>query len=1119
MIRQSKTTLKELTSAYRAVLRYGILCNAVALGLIASPVNATTTAVYLSPDYVADGVDLATLYPDGVISGQDIGIYGATQGQTNGFTGSTLDISGSSYGTLMYYGNLNLGDANTQSISIDGGTGDGIDAYYGAHVNVGQSMDTDVSVRGDWAVNAYEYNDAYNPTGRGTNVSIMGDTIDIDATSYGVIALNQTGATNAPTIDITGHTVDITSTGAAAVHAGNGTTVSPNSVSTVNITADQINLTATNGNGVGAMSQGVVNLVGNTKIDAKNAVLTRGNAQTYINTNGDKTVVMDGDINFNFDKNTSGTSIDAIVDIVLNGENSRWTGNTVVSYDVKPTVDKLAVNNATLTIQDGAVWNATSVEDSTGDTNGRYYTALNNLTVDNGTVNIADETRGITVENLIANNLTINGGVMHIDNSINTINGTIDDYTAGIVLGDGASISGDIDYVAGVADKYAAADNANLTYKLANALGTGIQYGDEKTITVAEGENITVNSDANFAWFDSANGLTLTGGDAGTGTIKVAGTSGGINAAVDYTDGSAQEVAYTLTANETFDGADNVIENAIFTLTGNTTEQDPGHQLTLGTDLNVGTGSTLSVNNANLTGNGALVNDANATLNINDSNIGVNVVNHGTLISDPTTYSGTVSNDGHASFQDDTFASTAELANNGTVDISGETTFESGAVISGNGTTNLTSGSTTHFNSTANATNMTLASGADFTGELAGSGTLDARNGTIDTVSGSVSGGKLYMDANLVDGTHDAFADTTGATVAAINLANAGYGTAGAVTMNMGGATVNSNTQIQGTNYYTKVETNGSDITFSDKLMNASSVHNQLGDWGQTTAGHYIGASTAYDTDTNSYSTTNGTTVGAALTALDDQVYANTNQITTNKNNIATLTGKVNTLNGDENTAGSVKNTVKNATTMTRNPGDDEYNNFHDNDSVVAAVTKLDRNMGTVHGLVGSADATETTTGKQYKGNLAVGTTVEDHLVALDSHIGDMRDFDTTNHYATSTDSVAMNLQKLDEAIYNQSALALGSANAYTDERVDKLDKDLSAGIASAVALSAVATTGVQKGEVAVSGGYGYYNGQSAAAFGAAMGLSNRWSVNAGAGLSNADVSFRAGTSYKFKLF
>lgn len=1007
-MRQSKTTLKELTSAYRAVLRYGILCNAVALGL--------------------------TMFPAGADD-------------------------------LTYNSTINPGVGNT------------------------------------------------------LNIGTINDDINIDTHSDGIVAIKSF-------VNLTGRNItintDVNNRGYGGLWTQNNTSPQNNasSFATINVNADELNINAPGSLGVVAMSQGNINIEGNTTINAFDAILSRGFAHVNINNSGEHTVKMDGNVDFNFDENSSNTPINAFVNVTLNGQDSYWNGNTVVSYDdgVPPANSAyMDVSDATIKLQNGATWNATQITNAPD----YYYTALNNLTVDNGVVNIADADDGITVENLIANNLRINEadnntGKMNISKSINTINGTIDDYTAGIMLGDGASISGDIDYAAGVADKYAAADNANLTYKLANALGTGIQYGDEKTITVAEGENITVNSDANFAWFDIDHGLTLSGGDAGTGTIKVAGTSGGINAAVDYTDGSAQEVAYTMTANETFDGADNVIENAIFTLTGNTTEQDPGHQLTLGTDLNVGTGSTLSVNNANLTGNGALVNDANATLNINDSNIGVNVVNHGTLISDPTTYSGTVSNDGHASFQDDTFASTAELANNGTVDISGETTFESGAVISGNGTTNLTSGSTTHFNSTANATNMTLASGADFTGELAGSGTLDARNGTIDTVSGSVSGGKLYMDANLVDGTHDAFTDTTGATVAAINLANAGYGSAGAVTMNMGGATVNSNTQIQGTNYYTKVETNGSDITFSDKLMNASSVHNQLGDWA---AGHYIGASTAYDTTTNSYSTTNGTTVGAALKELDDQVFANTNQITTNKNNIATLTGKVNTLNGDENTAGSVKNTVKNATTMTRNPGDDEYNNFHDDDSVVAAVTKLDRNMGTVHGLVGSADATETTTGKQYKGNLAVGTTVEDHLVALDSHIGDMRDFDTTNHYATSTDSVAMNLQKLDEAIYNQSALALGSANAYTDERVDKLDKDLSAGIASAVALSAVATTGVQKGEVAVSGGYGYYNGQSAAAFGAAMGLSNRWSVNAGAGLSNADVSFRAGTSYKFKLF
>lgn len=101
-------------------------------------------------------------------------------------------------------------------------------------------------------------------------------------------------------------------------------------------------------------------------------------------------------------------------------------------------------------------------------------------------------------------------------------------------------------------------------------------------------------------------------------------------------------------------------------------------------------------------------------------------------------------------------------------------------------------------------------------------------------------------------------------------------------------------------------------------------------------------------------------------------------------------------------------------------------------------------------------------------------------------------------------------------------ARTLANANAYTDKKVDTLEKNVSGGVAAATALSAVEVSNVKKGEVSVGGGYGYYNNQSAMAFGAAMGLSDRWSVNAGAGIANGDktqVSFRAGTNYKFKLF
>lgn len=89
----------------------------------------------------------------------------------------------------------------------------------------------------------------------------------------------------------------------------------------------------------------------------------------------------------------------------------------------------------------------------------------------------------------------------------------------------------------------------------------------------------------------------------------------------------------------------------------------------------------------------------------------------------------------------------------------------------------------------------------------------------------------------------------------------------------------------------------------------------------------------------------------------------------------------------------------------------------------------------------------------------------------------------------------------------------------YTNKNVSTLKKELSAGIASASAMSAIEASNVGKGEVSVGSGYGYYNSQSAIAFGTAIGLADNWSINAAVGLTESDVAYRAGTNYKFKLF
>ena len=143
--------------------------------------------------------------------------------------------------------------------------------------------------------------------------------------------------------------------------------------------------------------------------------------------------------------------------------------------------------------------------------------------------------------------------------------------------------------------------------------------------------------------------------------------------------------------------------------------------------------------------------------------------------------------------------------------------------------------------------------------------------------------------------------------------------------------------------------------------------------------------------------------------------------------------------------------------------------------------------------------------------------TLADDAIRADFAAADVETLNSAKGYADAQDALTLNNAK---AYANErAALSLAAANAYTDKKIDKLDKDLSAGVASSVALSSVAVSGVQRGEVSVGAGFGNYNSQSAVAFGAAMGLTNNWSVNVGAGVSDADVAFRAGTNYKFKLF
>lgn len=888
-----------------------------------------------------------------------------------------------------------------------------------------------------------------------------------------------------------------------------------------------------------------------------------------------------------------------------------------------------------------------------------------------------------------------NGGAIYNEGNLIL---TDDTFTNNSADGLGGAIYNNADGVLTVA-----AENADVTFSgnTANGEANDIYNIGTLTLNAASGHSISLAGGITGALESIASNIVNI---TGAGNVSVDNTlinqtvnnSGNLSLNADLTGTTitnAEGSTITLARDIAFEGGENTLDGYNGELTNNITVAD---------------GAALTINNATFaSGDGDLVNEQGGVLRINDSLVGVNVTNHGTLISDPTTYSNTVTNTGIASFDDDTFTGTAELANTGTVSLANGVTFESGATITGAGVTNLTGGYT-HFNDTANANTINVVSGANFDGLVIG-GTINTQNGMIDAIAGSIQDADVALDVDTNSLTTDTFADASNSTIKSLNVFGA-YGNSGTATIAMApGMSLADDAVING-GYYTSVTANGGNIVFGDKLMNTSGLYAQLGSW----SGDIIGTSSTYDSETNSYTNT-GTTVGAALAALETAVngkqdtivnsativangtggfdvaagsigatqlaansvassniidgsivnddiaagtittdrlasqnvsqftndagyqnatqvsdaitaalangenayqtasdvattlgaYSTTDQMNTAISNAlangenayqtasdvaATLSAYSTTAQMNEAIANNTQNatytsgthadgtigkaldnlnevTVANrakieeligngansiggqiaaATTMA---GDDDpesslYSNFAEGASVTEAVTSLDNAIGTT--ITDGHVAADNTVGQNLN-------SLNTALVAVESNIGTT----STGTHVTATNSVGTNINNLDTALATaeaninlntnaittlnadentdgsvrniaksyfdlaaqSDALTLSEANAYTDKRIEKLDKDLSAGIASAVALSSVAVSDVRRGELSVGAGYGYFNGQSAGAFGAAMGISNRWSVNAGAGISGYDVSFRAGTNYKFKLF
>lgn len=393
-MRYSHTAITELSKRYKNILIKCALFNLAVM--ISVPAFSATNGIDVTSD---------TEYVDTVISGETAGIYSGS-GAVGTFTGSDIDVKAGSYGVWAKDtgSKIIIGSADNavNSLTVSGVGERGIRANLGGEVAVYADTISIAGTEDAYGVHAYS---------NGSKISLNAKQIDISvANQIGVLA-NTDGDKVSPTTEIS-------------------------------LTADNINISSDN-TAVGGMSQGTVRLSGNTILTGENAILGRGGATIEINTaaaDADKTLKMDGNIDFDYEKKTSNSPIDANINVVLNGSDSYWNGNTIMSWGAtRPTDDYLKVTQAVVTLNNGAKWNATAVEDS--DTGAQI--ALNNLIMNNGELNVNDANAEARIEQLTINGGTINNtgkvsvDTMNVSGEL-TLNGTV---TGGdVTFQDGATL-------------------------------------------------------------------------------------------------------------------------------------------------------------------------------------------------------------------------------------------------------------------------------------------------------------------------------------------------------------------------------------------------------------------------------------------------------------------------------------------------------------------------------------------------------------------------------------------------------------------------------------------------------------------------------------------------------
>ena len=732
----TKGAIGNLINRYKAVLKKCHLMNTFGSLAVAGMLVMGGAGMAVGAPTAGISVNTNTQHDEDVniAGGYDIGVYAS--GAKADFSGKQLHIA-TTPGTGWGSGNVGLW-ANSTAPSDDRSV-----------INFGQAGTTE-----------------------SINITVTDDSEKKDI-SIGVWSRgdqNKAGGEinlNAETVTIKGHS---DSGWIYGIYAQNATTTTEDDRATININAGKTYIDVTSGepgraNAIVAMSQGVINIESdlyvNTQGGQGNAIVTRGDSIIAINSSGTHTVQMNGNVNFNYDDSTSGTKVDADVDITLSGADSYWNGNTLISWNGSPDSSKLKVSEMTLTVKDGATWTPTAISDS----DSQKYTALNKLTLDGGIVDV-NKGVAITIENIDGKGAITNAGSVTIEKG--SIEGPITfekgDATADnmVTVGkDGiTTLTGGV-AGSGTIDKLAIAEDGKTTITNAKLSGhDGRALWNNGTLTVNGGsfEGNTAKSAAGAIYNADGAKLTVDGVSFKENTAKF---GGAINNAKTASD---KEAAILTVKNSQF--------------IGNTSLNSQGGAIRNQGTITEISGSTFKGNKAS---NGGAINNGEWGQ--------IKLITNSVFDGNEATLENAAAMDGGA------------ILNRGTIESIADSTFTNNKTSGAGGAILNKDGASLTFNGTNTFTNNTAASKAN---DIHNSGTITVASGTTTLGSGysqdagslTVQGGAALESLGTMEisGGSVAFEDNS---LFAVN-GNALTGDNAAITvMNGGTLTVEKNARLR----------------------------------------------------------------------------------------------------------------------------------------------------------------------------------------------------------------------------------------------------------------------------------------------------------------------------------